>query len=254
MPGSESCMEKASFSTLCHSEQRTSGILRYGQMSRRSREFCSRGSWSRSDESDSDNEDLQSRSTYGNTSDDQLSDEEQSDDAYSDHDVFEAFQNELARDDAEDGGGGGVDDDDDDDKRIAVLERGKGLDQEPQKDSSRDIYNLRPWNTKERVKACLTKLQKGPDGRYINVLEVATEIDILIASYIKLRKKDDPNCSENSDDDEKYLEGIDIRKFKKLQKRVREGTYEFQPIVQVPLPKRKIVKLKKKKVKKPHEF
>lgn len=113
----------------------------------------------------------------------------------------------------------------------------------PAEDAAEDVLK-KPWSRKERVKACLAKLQKGPDGRYVNVFEVATELDMLIASYVELRAKENPSLAENSDDEEKLLEGIDIEKFKKLQKRLRSGTYKFQPIIPVPLPKSKIRKKK----------
>lgn len=167
------------------------------------------------------------------------SSDETSDNIYSDREIFEAFQSQLNLDD------------DNEEKEASQREmHSEHLEEEPLKDEQKK----KPWNRKERVKACLDKLKRGPDGRYINVFEVATEVDMLIASYLKLRKQENPSLAENSDDDEKLMEGIDMEKFKRLQKRLRDGTYEFQPVVHVPLPKRKIVKKKKKKMKKHHDF
>lgn len=157
--------------------------------------------------------------------------EESSGVEFNDREIFEAFDQELNMDDS--------------------TERKETFKEEKHRESihakaSEDGLR-RPWSRKERVKACLAKLERGPDGRYTNVFEVATEVDMLIASYVELRAKENPSLVQDSDDEEKLLEGIDIEKFKRLQKRLRSGTYKFQPVVEVPLPKPKVVKRKKKK-------
>lgn len=205
--------------------------------------FSSRdSSYDSSDQSDTEKEDLHPRDELEKSDVDELSEDDTSDNIYSDHDIFEAFQSELTLDE------------DKEEKEAKASQTGTHTDRLSQEEPCKDEQERKPWNRKERVKACLDKLQRGPDGRYINVLEVATEVDMLIASYLKLRYQDNPSLEENSDEDEKLLEGIDIEKFKRLSKRLRDGTYEFQPIVQVPLPKKKIVKRKKKKLKKQHAF
>eukprot|EP00249_Psilotum_nudum_P012024 c23537_g1_i2 orf=241-858(-) len=105
-----------------------------------------------------------------------------------------------------------------------------------------DTHNMH-FNRKERVKACLAKLKKGPHGKYINVFEVATEVDMLIASFLNLRDEENPNYKEGDSDEDVSLEDIDVEKFKRLQKRLRNGTYEFKPVILVPPPK---IKVKKK--------
>eukprot|EP00250_Pteridium_aquilinum_P012674 c20868_g1_i4 orf=746-1510(-) len=219
----------------CWCKQCESGRPNYSYILTGVRHFSSR------DNSDHA-ENSHSRKELNQSDIDELSDDDTSDTTYSDHEIFEAFQSELTLDD------------DNEENEAQASQRGAHSTHLSQEESLKDEQGKKPWNRKERVKACLDKLKRGPDGRYINVFEVATEVDMLIASYLKLRAQDDPSLAENSDDDERLLEGIDIEKFKRLQKRLRDGTYEFQPIVQVPLPKKRIVKRKKKKVKKEHAF
>lgn len=215
------------------------GRFSYYYKSQSYRLFSSKDS---SDLSDTDTEGFDSSDESEKSYVNEISEDDSSDPIQSDHEIFEAFQSELTLDG------------DKEEKGAKVLHRQSHPDRLLQEGQLKDEQEKNPWNRKERVKACLDKLQRGPDGRYINVLEVASEVDMLIASYLKLRYQDNPSLDENSDQDEKLLEGIDLKKFKRLSKRMRDGTYEFQPIVKVPLPKRKIVKKKKKKVKKQHPF
>ncbi|MCO5550539.1 hypothetical protein L7F22_004026 [Adiantum nelumboides] len=90
-------------------------------------------------------------------------------------------------------------------------------------DSDKDY--MKPQPRKERIKKALAKLKKGPDGRFINVLEVTSDIDMLIAAYQSLKAKSRPTYLIEDSDDEDSMEGIDLQRFKKLQKRLRNGTY-----------------------------
>ncbi|MCO5561739.1 hypothetical protein L7F22_015364 [Adiantum nelumboides] len=206
------------------------------------RQLCSKNE---TDDSGNDAGELPSQDALGSSDNEEDSDDGgDSDGMYNDRDVLEAFQNELAADD----------DKDDEEWGAEASATATQADAKVQPDDEHEWRPGKFWNTRERTKACLDRLKKGPDGRYTNVVEVATEVDMLLASFLKLRKADDPDHAENSDDDEKYLEGVDIKKFKRLQRQVRDGTYKFQPVVVLPLGKKKIVKLKKKKVKKGHPF
>ncbi|KAI5074612.1 hypothetical protein GOP47_0010573 [Adiantum capillus-veneris] len=234
----------ANLATLSLCRQWDSGRLKHGHMLRDARQFCSRNATS-----DSENDAGEPHSDApGNSDDEEISHDGNSDEMYSDHDIFEAFHSELAA--------GHGKDDDDGDSEAEASDRATQSDHKSKKEEPDDEHEWRPgkpWHTTERTKACLARLKKGPDGRFINVLEVATEVDMLLASFLRLRKKDDPDAPDNSDEDERYLEGVDIKKFKRLQKRARAGTYKVQPAVYLPL-KRKVVRLKKKKVKKRHAF
>lgn len=113
------------------------------------------------------------------------------------------------------------------------MPRGKEHEDKLHADKSNDDY-MKPRSRKERIRSCLAKLKKGPDGRFINVLEVATDVDMLIAAYQNLKARSKPSYlldgSDDDDNEDKLLEGIEIERFKKLQKRLRSGTYKFQPV------------------------
>lgn len=96
------------------------------------------------------------------------------------------------------------------------------------------LNNTKPKSLKAMIKSCQAKLKWGPDGRCINVFEVATDVDTLIAAYLNLKAKSKSSYLwDNSDDeDDKLMEGVDIERFKKLSKKLRSGTYKFQSAVQ----------------------
>ncbi|KAH7430244.1 hypothetical protein KP509_09G090000 [Ceratopteris richardii] len=93
-------------------------------------------------------------------------------------------------------------------------------------DDSDEDY-MRPQPRKERIRKALAKLKRGPDGRFINVLEVTSDIHMLIAAYQSLKAKSRPTYLIEDSDDDDPMEGIDLQRFKKLQKRLRNGTYRF---------------------------
>ena len=70
----------------------------------------------------------------------------------------------------------------------------------------------------------LKKLKKGPDGRYTNVIEFMTDINVLIACFEQII----------SGPEYAYLRAggpkkLNMHFFKDLQESVRNGTYEFTP-------------------------
>lgn len=101
------------------------------------------------------------------------------------------------------------------------------MDQDDSQGDASDEDYMKPQPRKERIKKCLEKLKKGPDGRFINVLEVASDVNMLIAAYQSLKAQSRPTYLIENSDDEDSMEGIDIERFKKLQKRLRSGTYRF---------------------------
>ena len=92
-------------------------------------------------------------------------------------------------------------------------------------DGDQDV--MRPRPRKERIKQSLAKLKKGSDGRFINVLEVASDLNLLIAAYQNLKAQERPTYLIEDSDDEDSMDGIDLERFKKLQRRLRTGTYKF---------------------------
>ena len=115
--------------------------------------------------------------------------------------------------------------------REEVNEHGKDAisrgDSDGDGDGDGDDDVLRPRPRKERIKQSLAKLKKGPDGRFINVLEVASDLNLLIAAYQNLKAQERPTYLIEDSDDEDSMDGIDLERFKKLQRRLRTGTYKF---------------------------
>lgn len=85
----------------------------------------------------------------------------------------------------------------------------------------------------------LKKLKKGPDGRYTNVVEVMTDIDVLIGSFEQIISG--PEYADLRAGGPKKL---NMQFFKDLQERVRNGTYEFTPELKLK-PKSRFVSKKK---------
>lgn len=89
------------------------------------------------------------------------------------------------------------------------------------------------------VENALKKLKKGPDGRYTNVWEVMSDIDILIGAF------------ENIVSGPEYVElrqggpkKLNIEFFKDIQARMRDPNYKFSPELKLK-PKSKVVSRKK---------
>ncbi|KAI5056721.1 hypothetical protein GOP47_0028539 [Adiantum capillus-veneris] len=134
----------------------------------------------------------------------------------------------------ESNGQGAVDDDDDDDwpsmdtsenSLVDSPKTSEGSDQGAHHANDSDEDYMKPQPRKERIKKALAKLKKGPDGRFINVLEVTSDINMLIAAYQSLKAKSRPTYLIEDSDDDDSMEGIDLQRFRKLQKRLRNGTY-----------------------------
>eukprot|EP00250_Pteridium_aquilinum_P007463 c17173_g1_i1 orf=123-695(+) len=103
----------------------------------------------------------------------------------------------------------------------------EGIDQGGNQADASDEDYMKPQPRKERIRKCLAKLKRGPDGRFINVLEVTSDINMLIAAYQSLKAKSRPTYLIEDSDEDDSMEGINIQRFKKLQKRLRSGTYRF---------------------------
>uniref|UniRef100_A0A0D9UWA4 Uncharacterized protein n=1 Tax=Leersia perrieri TaxID=77586 RepID=A0A0D9UWA4_9ORYZ len=89
------------------------------------------------------------------------------------------------------------------------------------------------------VENALKKLKKGPDGRYINVFDVATDIDILIGAFENIVSG--PEYAELREGGPKKL---NIQFFKDIQARMRDPNFKFSPELKLK-PKSKIVPRKK---------
>lgn len=89
------------------------------------------------------------------------------------------------------------------------------------------------------VENALKKLKKGPDGRYINVFDVATDIDILIGAFENIVSG--PEYAELREGGPKKL---NIQFFKDIQARMRDPNFKFSPELKLK-PKSKLVPRKK---------
>ncbi|WOL02860.1 nucleolin [Canna indica] len=89
------------------------------------------------------------------------------------------------------------------------------------------------------VENALKKLKKGPDGRYINVWEVITDIDILIGAFENIVAG--PEYAELREGGPKKL---NLQFFKDIQARMRDPKFEFSPELKLK-PKSKFVPRKK---------
>ncbi|GLJ09470.1 hypothetical protein SUGI_0110210 [Cryptomeria japonica] len=85
----------------------------------------------------------------------------------------------------------------------------------------------------------LKKLKKGPDGRYINVDDVLTDMDVLIGSFEEVI-----NEPEYADLRAGGPKKLNMQFFKDLQESLRNGTFEFSPELQLK-PKSRFVLRKK---------
>ncbi|KZV24123.1 nucleolin [Dorcoceras hygrometricum] len=89
------------------------------------------------------------------------------------------------------------------------------------------------------VQNALKKLKKGPDGRYINVWEVMSDLDILIGAFENIISG--PEYEELRQGGPKKL---NIQFFKDIQARMRDPNYKFSPELKLK-PKNKLVPRKK---------
>ncbi|CAN1228120.1 hypothetical protein LINPERPRIM_LOCUS2917, partial [Linum perenne] len=89
------------------------------------------------------------------------------------------------------------------------------------------------------VENALKKLKKGPDGRYINVWEVMSDIDILIGAFENIVSG--PEYEELRKGGPKKL---NMEFFKDIQARMRDPNYKFSPELKLK-PKSKLVPRKK---------
>uniref|UniRef100_A0A1D1YRP3 Rho GTPase-activating protein gacX n=1 Tax=Anthurium amnicola TaxID=1678845 RepID=A0A1D1YRP3_9ARAE len=89
------------------------------------------------------------------------------------------------------------------------------------------------------VENALKKLKKGPDGRYTNVWEVISDIDILIGAFENIVSG--PEYKELREGGPKKL---NMQFFKDIQARMRDPNFQFSPEVKLK-PKRKLVSRKK---------
>ncbi|XVF43557.1 hypothetical protein PTKIN_Ptkin02bG0049500 [Pterospermum kingtungense] len=89
------------------------------------------------------------------------------------------------------------------------------------------------------VENALKKLKKGPDGRYINVWEIMSDIDILIGAFENIVSG--PEYEELRQGGPKRL---NMQFFKDIQARMRDPNYKFSPEWKLK-PKSKLVPKKK---------
>ncbi|CAH9067026.1 unnamed protein product [Cuscuta europaea] len=89
------------------------------------------------------------------------------------------------------------------------------------------------------VENALKKLKKGPDGRYINVWEVMSDVDILIGAFENIISG--PEYAELRQGGPKQL---NMQFFKDIQARMRDPDYKFSPELKLK-PKSKVVPRKK---------
>ncbi|XP_010916344.1 uncharacterized protein [Elaeis guineensis] len=89
------------------------------------------------------------------------------------------------------------------------------------------------------VENALKKLKKGPDGRYVNVLEVMSDIDILIGAFENIVSG--PEYAELREGGPKRL---NLQFFKDIQARMRDPNFKFSPELKLK-PKKKLVPRKK---------
>lgn len=89
------------------------------------------------------------------------------------------------------------------------------------------------------VENALKKLKKGPDGRYTNVWEVMSDLDILVGAFENIVSG--PEYAELRKGGPKRL---NMQFFKDIQSRMRDPNYKFSPELKLK-PKSKLVRRKK---------
>ncbi|GAB2300046.1 hypothetical protein Dimus_034087 [Dionaea muscipula] len=89
------------------------------------------------------------------------------------------------------------------------------------------------------VENALKKLKKGPDGRYTNVWEVMSDLDILVGAFENIVSG--PEYAELREGGPKKL---NMQFFKDIQARMRDPNYKFSPELKLK-PRTKLVRKKK---------
>ena len=89
------------------------------------------------------------------------------------------------------------------------------------------------------VENALKKLKKGPDGRYTNVWEVMSDVDILIGAFENI-----VSGPEYKDLREGGPKRLNMQFFKDIQAKMRDPNFKFSPELKLK-PKRKLVPRKK---------
>ncbi|KAF5961036.1 hypothetical protein HYC85_002245 [Camellia sinensis] len=102
-----------------------------------------------------------------------------------------------------------------------------------------DVYPQESKLENLQVENALKKLKKGPDGRYTNVWEVMSDLDILIGAFENIVSG--PEYAELRQGGAKKL---NIEFFKDIQSRMRDPNYKFSPELKLK-PKSKLVPKKK---------
>ncbi|KAG6400573.1 hypothetical protein SASPL_137413 [Salvia splendens] len=92
---------------------------------------------------------------------------------------------------------------------------------------------------KQAVQNALKKLKKGPDGRYTNVWEVMSDLDILVGAFENIISG--PEYEELRQGGPKKL---NMEFFKDIQAKMRDPNYKFSPELKLK-PKSKLVSRKK---------
>ncbi|GER50656.1 ATP synthase subunit delta [Striga asiatica] len=89
------------------------------------------------------------------------------------------------------------------------------------------------------VQSALRKLRKGPDGRYVNVWEVMSDLDVLIGVFENIVSG--PDYEEMKKGGPKKL---NMEFFKEVQAKMRDPNYDFSPELKL-RPKGKVVPRRK---------
>ncbi|KAH6754939.1 glutamyl-tRNA amidotransferase subunit C [Perilla frutescens var. hirtella] len=92
---------------------------------------------------------------------------------------------------------------------------------------------------KQAVQNALKKLKKGPDGRYTNVWEVMSDVDVLVGAFENIISG--PEYEELRQGGPKKL---NMEFFKDIQAKMRDPNYKFSPELKLK-PKSKLVSRKK---------
>ncbi|KAK6125396.1 hypothetical protein DH2020_040865 [Rehmannia glutinosa] len=129
----------------------------------------------------------------------------------------------------------------DDEKNLWTGDEGDDEDDvptEPFPNEKSDEYIDKLFEFEENLK-CSQETEKGPDGRYINVWEVMSDLDVLIGAFENIISG--PEYEELRQGGPKRL---NMQFFKDIQARMRDPNYKFSPEIKLK-PKSKLVLRKK---------
>ncbi|KAJ7283007.1 hypothetical protein O6H91_13G088900 [Diphasiastrum complanatum] len=79
----------------------------------------------------------------------------------------------------------------------------------------------------DAVLAKLQRLRRGPDGRFVNLVEVISDLDILLDAYQKVK------AGPNGNPAEVRVDNICLDWFVETQAKLRNGTFKFKPVKRV---------------------